>query len=97
MNASTLQLLLKLAVATPLAGGLILAFGNFLPKRLCKLVAFVGFLVPLLVALHLWWAYSDAPTADAPGPSDLQTRDAGPGDPGTGQPAAATAAEILGG
>ncbi len=64
MNASTLQLLLQLAVVTPLAGGLILAFGNFLPKRLCKLVAFVGFLVPLLVALHLWWAYSDAPKSD---------------------------------
>lgn len=61
MNDETLQLLLQLAVATPLTGGLILAFGNFIPKRLCKLVAFVGFLVPLLVALHLWWAYTAAP------------------------------------
>ena len=52
--------LLQLAVAAPLAGGLILAFGNFIPKRLCKVVAFVGFLVPLLVALQLWWAYAAA-------------------------------------
>ncbi len=61
MNDATLQLLLQLAVAAPLVGGLVLAFGNFLPKRVCKTIAFVGFLVPLLVALHLWWAYSDAP------------------------------------
>ena len=60
MNDPSLQLLLQLAVAAPLAGGLILAFGNFIPKRICKLIAFIGFLVPLLVALHLWWAYGAA-------------------------------------
>ncbi len=63
MNDDTLQLLLQLAVVTPLAGGLILAFGNFIPKRLCKIIAFVGFTVPLAIALHLWWAYGDAPKA----------------------------------
>lgn len=60
MNDDTLQLLLQLAVATPLAAGLILAFGNLLPQRLCKVVAFVGFLVPLLAALQLWAEYAAA-------------------------------------
>ena len=64
MNDASSPLLLQLAVATPLAGALVLAFGNFLPKRLCKLVAFVGFLVPLLAALTLWYGYSAASKTD---------------------------------
>jgi len=78
MNAETLRLLkllLLVAVATPLGGGLVLAFGNFIPKRICKAIAFVGFLVPLLVAMILWACYDAAPKLD--GYAFLVVRDLG--------------------
>lgn len=58
MSHDTLKVILLLAVAAPLLGGLVLAFGNFIPKRLCKAIAFAGFLVPLLAALALWANYA---------------------------------------
>ena len=50
---------LLLAVAVPLAAALAIALG--LPKRWSVRLAYVGFGVPLLMALHVWWHYRAAP------------------------------------
>jgi NADH-quinone oxidoreductase subunit M len=46
---------LLLAIATPLAVALAIALG--LPKRLSVKLAYVGFGVPALLALHCWWHF----------------------------------------
>jgi NADH-quinone oxidoreductase subunit M len=52
--------LLFLSIATPLAVALIIALG-LLPKRWATTLAGVGFAVPALVALYLWYRFSSAP------------------------------------
>ena len=52
--------LLFLSIATPLAVALILALG-LLPKPWATMLAGVGFTIPALVALHLWYWFSSAP------------------------------------
>ncbi len=48
---------LLLAIATPLAVAIAIACG--LPKRWSVRLAYVGFAVPALLALHVWWHYSE--------------------------------------
>ncbi len=50
--------LLLLSIATPLAVALAIALG--LPKRFSVKLAYVGFAVPALIALWLWYHYSSA-------------------------------------
>jgi NADH-quinone oxidoreductase subunit M len=50
---------LLLSIAAPLAVALILAAG--LSQRWSKRLAFVGFAIPLLAALHVWWHFAGAP------------------------------------
>jgi len=50
---------LLVSVATPLAVALAIALG--LPKRWSVLLAYVGFAVPALLALHVWWHFGDQP------------------------------------
>jgi len=47
---------LLLAIAAPLALAVAIALG--LPKRWSVRLAYVGFAVPALMALHVWWHYS---------------------------------------
>jgi NADH-quinone oxidoreductase subunit M len=47
---------LLLAIAAPLAVALAIALG--LPKRWAVRLAYVGFAVPALLALHVWWYYA---------------------------------------
>ena len=47
---------LLLSIATPLAVALAIACG--LPKRWSIRFAYVGFIVPALLALHVWWHYA---------------------------------------
>src|SRR5476651_755168 len=47
---------LLLAIATPLVVALAIALG--LPKRWSVRLAYVGFAVPALLALHVWWYYA---------------------------------------
>lgn len=49
---------LLVAIATPLALALMIALG--LPKRWSVRLAYAGFGVPLLVALHTWWHFTAA-------------------------------------
>jgi NADH-quinone oxidoreductase subunit M len=53
---------LLLAIATPLALALLIALG--LPKRWSVRLSYVAFAVPLLMALHTWWHFNDAPLQD---------------------------------
>lgn len=53
---------LLLSIATPLVVALLIALG--LPKRWSVGLAFVGFAVPLLMALHAWWHFNDAAKQD---------------------------------
>ena len=46
--------LLLLSVAAPLLAGLAVAFA---PKAAAKPIAFAGFFLPLLLALHAWWYF----------------------------------------
>ena len=48
---------LLLAIATPLAVAIAIACG--LPKRWSIRLAYLGFAVPALLALHVWWHYSE--------------------------------------
>jgi NADH-quinone oxidoreductase subunit M len=50
---------LLIAIAFPLALALLIALG--LPKRWSVRLAYAGFGVPLLMALHAWWHFSTAP------------------------------------
>lgn len=50
---------LLISIATPLALALLIALG--LPKRWSVRLSYVGFAVPLLMALHTWWHFSNAP------------------------------------
>jgi NADH-quinone oxidoreductase subunit M len=50
---------LLLSIATPLALALVIALG--LPKRWSVRLAYAGFGVPLLMALHTWWHFSAQP------------------------------------
>jgi NADH-quinone oxidoreductase subunit M len=50
---------LLIAIATPLALALLIAFG--LPKRWSVRLSYIAFAVPLLVALYTWWEFSSAP------------------------------------
>jgi NADH-quinone oxidoreductase subunit M len=47
------------SIAAPLA--VALAIGLGLPKRWSVRLAYAGFTVPLLMALHVWWHFSTAP------------------------------------
>ncbi|MEO6873920.1 MAG: NADH-quinone oxidoreductase subunit M [Opitutaceae bacterium] len=53
---------LLLSIATPLVVALAIALG--LPKRWSVRLAYVGFTVPALLALHVWWHYSTQPMQD---------------------------------
>lgn len=53
---------LLLSIATPLALALLIALG--LPKRWSVLLAYVGFGVPLLMGLHVWWHFNDGAHTD---------------------------------
>jgi len=50
---------LLLSIAAPLALALAIACG--LPKRWSVLLAYAGFGVPALMALHVWWHFASAP------------------------------------
>jgi NADH-quinone oxidoreductase subunit M len=50
---------LLLAIVAPLALALLIAFG--LPKRWSVRLAYAGFALPLLMALHTWWHFSAMP------------------------------------
>src|ERR1700691_5546872 len=50
---------LLLSIAAPLAVALAIALG--LPKRWSVRLAYVGFGLPFLLALHVWWHYGAAP------------------------------------
>jgi len=47
------------AIAVPLVIALLIGLG--LPKRWSVRLSYVGFLAPLLSALHVWWYYSSVP------------------------------------
>jgi NADH-quinone oxidoreductase subunit M len=53
---------LLVSIATPLAVALLIALG--LPKRWSVLLAYVGFGVPFLLGLHVWWHFSDTAAQD---------------------------------
>lgn len=53
---------LLLAIATPLALALAIALG--LPKRWSVRLAYIAFAVPMLLALHTWYHFAGAATAD---------------------------------
>lgn len=53
---------LLLSIATPLVLALLIALG--LPKRWSVRLAYVAFAVPLLMGLHTWWHFHDAPLQD---------------------------------
>src|SRR4051812_328870 len=53
---------LLFAIAAPLA--LALAIGLGLPKRWSVRLAYVAFAIPALVALHVWWHFSEMPQTD---------------------------------
>ncbi|MSU24313.1 MAG: NADH-quinone oxidoreductase subunit M [Opitutus sp.] len=50
---------LLLSLAAPLALALAIALG--LPKRWSVRLAYVAFAIPALLALHVWWHFSDTP------------------------------------
>lgn len=50
---------LLVSIATPLALALLIGLG--LPKRWSVRLSYVAFAVPLLMALHTWWHFADAP------------------------------------
>ena len=50
---------LLLSIAAPLALALAIALG--LPKRWSVRLAYIAFALPALLALHVWWHFSDAP------------------------------------
>jgi NADH-quinone oxidoreductase subunit M len=50
---------LLVAIAAPLALALLIALG--LPKRWSVRLSYVAFAVPLLLGLHTWWHFGDAP------------------------------------
>ena len=60
MNSLSFDPLL-ISIAAPLAVALAIALG--LPKRWSVRLAYLGFGVPLLMALHVWWHFSGAPQA----------------------------------
>ena len=62
---------LLLAIATPLAVALAIALG--LPKRLSVKLAYVGFGVPALLALHCWYHFPAHAGADYAFTSDYAT------------------------
>ncbi len=51
-----------MSIATPLAVAVAIACG--LPKRWSIRVAYMGFAIPALLALHVWWHYSAQPMLD---------------------------------
>jgi len=53
---------LLVAIVTPLAVALLIALG--LPKRWSVLLSYVGFGVPFLLGLHVWWHFNDAVAAN---------------------------------
>jgi NADH-quinone oxidoreductase subunit M len=53
---------LLLSIAAPLAVALAIALG--LPKRWSVRLAYLGFGLPFLLALHAWWHFGHAPKAD---------------------------------
>lgn len=53
---------LLLSIASPLALALLIALG--LPKRWSVWLAYLAFAVPLLMGLHVWWHFNDAPLQD---------------------------------
>src|SRR5580698_3291009 len=50
---------LLLSIAAPLAVALAIAFG--LPKRWSVRLAYAGFGIPFILALHVWWHFQAAP------------------------------------
>ncbi len=53
--------LLQYAVLVPLALGIVLICGRRLPQGLARAIALVGFALPCIVALWLWWSFGAAP------------------------------------
>ena len=49
---------LLMSIAAPLAVAVAIALG--VPKRIVVKLAYVGFAVPALMALHVWWYFADA-------------------------------------
>src|SRR4051812_48052947 len=52
---------LFMSIATPFAVAVAIACG--LPKRWSIRLAYIGFVVPALLALHAWWHYSEQTSA----------------------------------
>ena len=53
---------LLLSILAPLGLALLIALG--LPKRWSVWLGYIAFAVPLLMALHTWWHFNDAPLQD---------------------------------
>src|SRR4051812_42681091 len=53
---------LLVSIATPLVLALLIALG--LPKRWSVRLSYIAFTIPLLMALHAWWYFTEASQTD---------------------------------